>query len=410
MNFIVGDEVGLVKEISITELDKIPKPEIKRWGQIDRKREVLKMCMNTGKEIKTPIGGAQSSVARKDGSIQIMSVIDGAIIRDVKVYTPASIDKKKSLKVTSNKKGEQFIGVNCHDGIIYACTDLGKFFIIDANKSTPVIKKVNLKQDNLWCMKVHPKVSHIFATGGEERELCIWDLDKIDKDETDEEENAYKIEPIWIAKNVKHDFLNLRVPVWVTCMQWLDDNDTTKIIIGTGHHHIRVYDTKKARRPILSVEIGEYPIRSLSLNKDRSQAIFSDTLGTVTAVDVKTGKTLGTFKGFAGSVSDVWCNPEEDILATVALDRHLRVFSTSGKRPLLHKVYLKTRINCVLGDLTFVDTSSTKKDEKEENTENQEELWDNMKLVKDNGEEKEKSSSKKRKLASKEKTSNKKSK
>jgi len=87
-------------------------------------------------------------------------------------------------------------------------------------------------------MKVHPKVSHIFATGGEERELCIWDLDKIDKDETDEEENAYKIEPIWIAKNVKHDFLNLRVPVWVTCMQWLDDNDTTKIIIGTGHHHV----------------------------------------------------------------------------------------------------------------------------------------------------------------------------
>ena len=77
----------------------------------------------------------------------------------------------------------------------------------------------------------------------------------------------------------------------------------------------------------------------LLIFKFHSQAIFSDTLGTVTAVDVKTGKTLGTFKGFAGSVSDVWCNPEEDILATVALDRHLRVFSTSGKRPLLHKVF-----------------------------------------------------------------------
>jgi len=45
--------------ISITEIDKIPKPEVKRWGQIDRKREVLKMCMNTGKDIKTPINGAQ---------------------------------------------------------------------------------------------------------------------------------------------------------------------------------------------------------------------------------------------------------------------------------------------------------------------------------------------------------------
>ena len=32
-----------------------------------------------------------------DGSIQIMSVIDGAIIRDVKVYTPASIDNTHDL-------------------------------------------------------------------------------------------------------------------------------------------------------------------------------------------------------------------------------------------------------------------------------------------------------------------------
>jgi len=83
-------------------------------------------------------------------------------------------------------------------------------------------------------MKVHPKQSNIFATGGEERELCIWDLDKMEKDN----ENTYKIEPIFTAKNVKHDFLNLRVPVWVTCIQWLDDNDTTKLIIGTGHHHV----------------------------------------------------------------------------------------------------------------------------------------------------------------------------
>jgi len=405
MNFIVGDEVGLVKAISITEVDKIPKPEIKRWGQIDRKREVLRMCTNTGNPIKTQINGAQFSVARKDGSIQVMSVLDGAIICDIKVYTPITVDKKKSLKVTSNnKKAEQFVGINCHDGIIYACTDMGRFYVIDANKSTPEIKTLNLKQDNLWCMKVHPKQNNIFATGGEERELCIWDLDKMEK----EDENTYKIEPIFTAKNVKHDFLNLRVPVWVTCIQWLDDNDTTKLIIGTGHHHIRVYDTKKARRPILSVEIGEYPIRSLTLNKDRSQAIFSDTIGTVTAVDIKTGKALGTFKGFAGSVSDVWGNPEEDILATVALDRHLRIFSTTGKRPLLHKVYLKTRMNCVLGDLTFVNTN--KEEEEEKGEENQEEdIWDNMKLVKDGDKEKT-SSTKKRKLATKEKTTNKKQK
>ena len=180
------------------------------------------------------------------------------------------------------------------------------------------------------------------------------------------------------------------------------------------------------------------------MKKKKSQAIFSDTIGTVTAVDIKTGKALGTFKGFAGSVSDVWGNPEEDILATVALDRHLRIFSTTGKRPLLHKVsicielyiqindfkykininkkkykiiillllsikvYLKTRMNCVLGDLTFINTN--KEEEEEKGEENQEEdIWDNMKLVKDGDKEKT-SSTKKRKLATKEKTTNKKQK
>lgn len=406
MNFIIGDEVGLVKEITITEINKIPKQEIKRWGQIDRKREVLRMCINTGKPINTVINGTQFSVARKDGSVQVMSTLDGSIIKDIKVYTPATIDNKKSRKISNNLKAEQFIGINCHDGIIYACTDLGKLFIIDTNvnDSELIIKSVNLNQQNLWCMKMHPKQHNIIATGGEERELCIWDLDKIKKDE--EDENLLKIEPIFTAKNVKHDFLNLRVPVWVTCIQWLDEDDITKIVIGTGHHHIRVYDTKKARRPILSVEHGEYPIRSIALNKDKTQVIFSDTYGSVNVVDINNGKLIGSFKGFSGSVSDLWSNPEKDILATVSLDRHLRVFSTLGKRQLLHKVYLKQRINCVMGDLSFVDPSEKEEvKEEEEDEEQEEDVWETMEQIDEESQKK----TKKRKLNEKH-TQNKKSK
>ena len=48
-------------------------------------------------------------------------------------------------------------------------------------------------------------VTLVFAYGGRENDLCLFDLEKQ--------------ESIFTARNVPHDFLSLRVPVWVSDMQ-----------------------------------------------------------------------------------------------------------------------------------------------------------------------------------------------
>jgi hypothetical protein len=37
---------------------------------------------------------------------------------------------------------------------------------------------------------------------------------------------------------VKNDKLDLRVPVWITDLQFMDPSETSKIIVGTGHHQV----------------------------------------------------------------------------------------------------------------------------------------------------------------------------
>ena len=48
-------------------------------------------------------------------------------------------------------------------------------------------------------------VTLVFAYGGRENDLCLYDLEKQ--------------ESIFTARNVPHDFLSLRVPIWVSDMQ-----------------------------------------------------------------------------------------------------------------------------------------------------------------------------------------------
>lgn len=193
-------------------------------------------------------------------------------------------------------------------------------------------------------MRVHPREHHIVATGGKEQELTLWDLKALTKDPTAEEEtpesatkkgkkNSKKSAPaptpapapakggpearhkskeilangqIFKAKNVKNDYLDLRVPVWNTDLQFLNQYDTSRIAVGTRNHQIRVYDVKSgARRPAVDAEVGEMPVVAMANGKDGSEIVFSDTVTNVYSVDTLTGAIIGQYKGnFA--LSFIW--------------------------------------------------------------------------------------------------------
>jgi hypothetical protein len=63
----------------------------------------------------------------------------------------------------------------------------------------------------------------LVATAGQEADLQVWDLTQIK-------------EPIFRAKNVRPDFLELRVPVWVADMTFLSHKT---FATASRHGHIR---------------------------------------------------------------------------------------------------------------------------------------------------------------------------
>lgn len=70
-------------------------------------------------------------------------------------------------------------------------------------------------------------------------------------------------------QKVPNDFLDLQVPVWVTDLGFLPGQGVqSRVVVGSGYHRVRLYDTKTQRRPVLSFDFGESPISAVAVTDD----------------------------------------------------------------------------------------------------------------------------------------------
>ncbi|KAG0747608.1 hypothetical protein G6F16_008389 [Rhizopus arrhizus] len=252
-------------------------------------------------------------------------------------------------------------------------------------------------------MRGHPSLTHIFAIGGKDKDLSIYNLDELiqekeqvesvnagpQKNTSPHKKNATKNSAlIFQAKNVKNDFLDLQQPVWIQDLQFMN-KEATKVAVSTHYHQFRLYDTKAARRPTMNIEIGKHPIKVLSVGKDFNQVLFADTMGTVGTIDIQTGKRSTQYKGFTGACTALAVTPQatfdekidkEQFVISTSLDRFLRVHETSTVyRQLVDKSYLKQRLTCVLVDEDFEYPLPSKPADEE----NEDDLWESMEVVKE---------------------------
>lgn len=75
--------------------------------------------------------------------------------------------------------------------------------------------------DNLHRMRHSNVNKKIIATGGKENGLKLFDLERQKQ--------------IFSEKNVPHDFLNLRVPIWVSDIAFLQDSHKVVTVSKFGH-------------------------------------------------------------------------------------------------------------------------------------------------------------------------------
>lgn len=136
----------------------------------------------------------------------------------------------KQYDTKSNKFLESYVLGDC-DGKLRSlvafedrfvtATDSGRVYCWkDRNTSLLVDTKTNLhfSDSDLHCMVQNPQQKNIISTGGKENDLKLWDLNNM-------------TQPIFQAKNVRNDWLNLRVRIWVMGTCFLQEN---KVVTCTG--------------------------------------------------------------------------------------------------------------------------------------------------------------------------------
>jgi len=219
-------------------------------------------------------------------------------------------------------EGELCAGFGIGDRFI-TCSKCGDLAIWEDDE---VLEKISLGPNIEKCVR---NASGQVISGGKENELKVWDL---------ETKKA-----VYTSKNIPRDFLELRVPVWIRSISPVPNSDL--IAIGTHYNQYRLYDIRAKRRPIISIDWEEFPISCVSTT-DR-YCYVANTKGDLGKLDLRTGKLLNKYLGSTGSIRSISLHPTEPYLASVGLDRFLRVHNTET-RQIMFKFYLKTRLNCVL--------------------------------------------------------------
>ncbi|CAN0364211.1 unnamed protein product [Ectocarpus fasciculatus] len=182
------------------------------------------------------------------------------------------------------------------------------------------------------------------AAGGKENDLKTWDL------------STGKC--TWKAKNVPHDFLDMRQPVWITSLCPLaaatgggggGGGGLQQMVAGTAHRQVRLYDARAQKRPTHSIDADEHGVTTMAVAPDGREVVVADTAGLVRVLDLRKMKWGRRFEGPAGSVRGLAFHPTLPVLACVGLDRMARVYGYHSREQKF-QVYLKQRLNAVLFD------------------------------------------------------------
>ncbi|XP_076118829.1 WD repeat-containing protein 74 isoform X2 [Alosa pseudoharengus] len=339
----VGSETGILKGVSLTKKQAFNFCEM---SCLSRDQEVCVLGWGDPQESEVLVGCA-------NGVVKTFSTEKG-------IFT-------ESRECGDHSQGN-FTGLAVTDSALVTCVESGLLKVWKEGSTDTA--EINAGS-GVCRMRQNKAQRSRVATGGKENPLKVWDLERPDK-------------PVFTAKNVKNDWLDLRVPIWVRDMAFIPDSD--KIVTCTGHHQVRIYDpSSPQRRPVLEVQFGEYPLTALSLPASGDSVVVGNTQGQLAILDLRKGLVRGCLKGLAGGVRGLECHPTLPLVASCGLDRFLRVHNVKDHK-LQHKVYLKSRLNCMLLSSSCLehtgdDLSGDVEEVKQEGGDEEDEVWDAMETV-----------------------------
>ncbi|XP_076959554.1 uncharacterized protein LOC143635664 isoform X2 [Bidens hawaiensis] len=340
---ITFDVLGLIKVTEARSKQGGVAKVVERWGEPDASRCVLAASINDRKV--DPL----LAVARKNGVIELLSPITG----DLRVSLPSAnqtdVQSQENDIVGLHLFKKQPSESSSRSCTLLTCTTKGlttmrsviilKLVGDSTSDDTPTAWNV-CGAGNVLCCKVDESENYALF-GGKGVEVNIWDLATHTK--------------IWSAKSPPKNSLGIFTPTCFTSATFLSKDDHRKFVAGTHNHQVRLYDMAAQRRPVMSFDFRETPIKAVAEDGDGNTIYIGNGSGDLASVDIRTGKLLGSFLGkCSGSIRSIARHPDLPVIASCGLDSYLRIWDIKS-RQLLSAVFLKQHLTNVVFDSHFVD-------------------------------------------------------
>jgi WD40 repeat protein len=346
MRVVTADETGLIKVIAVETREVLA---VGGLEQQSRERCVKALCW--GHSSSAAADYSCLHVGRDDGVVESWSLAHTAS-RGSKVRGTAALNTSAAAARPGFPKGltslaaVSGLGSDATAAVVAGVSAAGEVHISSSSGSDKGTTFSTGGPVNATSWR-----GASLATGGKEHDVQLWDLSTQ--------------QCTWRAKNVPMDYkLQLRIPVWVTAVAPLHSTEQDplqqQLIAGTAHKHVRLYDARAHRRPVKSLDYGEYRITALVVAAGGREALIADAAGEVTCLDLRTFRRRRRYSGGGGSTRCLALHPSLPVFAAVGLDRMCRVYdidsssssstssSSSGHTEPLHSIYLKQRANRVL--------------------------------------------------------------
>lgn len=150
-----------------------------------------------------------------------------------------------------------------------------------------------------------------FAVAGKELEVCILDSERAFSGSSGKRKADEALPgEVWRAKNLPHNHLRLRQPVYHLSSTFLDT--PTSLLTGTKAGQVRRYDTRQ-RKPVHNWAVGRdgAGVQGLVRGSNEYEVFFSDLSNTLGALDLRTGKMLYQVPGLSATTSWMGTIPHE---------------------------------------------------------------------------------------------------
>ncbi|XP_052745891.1 WD repeat-containing protein 74 [Bicyclus anynana] len=303
LDLFVASKIGSFKHIKYyTQASKNSKKCIENLVEIKSlQKDDAITCMVWGNTDQTEI-----LIGRKNQQIQVYNTIQGF----TKTYT-------------ADFATGDIVGLGKHKRRLVAALTSGTVQVW--SKKEPLTVNTCGKLDR---MQLCEQDSTLFATGGEENDLKVWRIGDQ--------------QPLFTAKNLPNDWLQLRRPVWVTDLTFLSQE---LLAVCSRHGYVRLYDSRAQRRPVCNVDFEAKAATCITKGFDERQVFVGFGRGHLHQVDLRRGKPDKGYKGAVGAITSIALH--DGLLVSTSLDRHIRVHDRQSK-DLLYKQYLTSKLTCAL--------------------------------------------------------------